>query len=60
MKSINNLGPCAGKNNVDILPIDLECTLASSFPRVVTKKGIYEDWRTGEAVWIVSPYHPLL
>ena len=44
MKSINNLGPCAGKNDVDILPIDLECTLASSFPRVVTKKGIYEDW----------------
>ena len=45
MNAANNRGgPYAGKNDVDILPIDLECALAGSFPRVVTKKGVYEDW----------------
>lgn len=28
----------------EIVPIDLECTLARSFPGVVTKEGIHEDW----------------
>lgn len=41
-------------------PLDLECTLTGSFLCVVTKEGVDEDWRAGEAFGTVCPRDPLL